>query len=254
MILGILGCGVVGTANKKVFEKFNFLVKTHDIKFKTQVEDLLICDIVIVCLPTNNFKNDICDTSKIIKNLKYFSDKKYKGIILIRSTVTPGFTNEMQKKFKKLEICYSPEFLRDRFAYKDLLQSNFLPIGTDNRKTFIKVKNIHLKFVKKITQTKPTEAELIKYMNNIIACNKVVFANILASVAKKKKCNYKIIKEGLINLGRVTNNYLQINKNNKGYKGNCLPRDIKSFSKFCKNEKFKFKLFNAIISDNKKFI
>lgn len=254
MILGILGCGKVGTANKKVFKKFKFPVRVHDIKFKTEVADLLACDLIVVCLPTPTLRDGSCDTKSIVKYLKYFQNKKYKGIILIRSTVLPGFTFEMQKRFKGLEICYSPEFLRDKFAYKDLLNSTFLPIGTNNKKTFRTVKKIHSKFVKKIVQTSTSEAELIKYMNNIIACNKVVFANILSSIAKKKDCDYKTIKQGLVNLGRVTDNYLDMGKNYRGYTGACLPKDIKSFVEFCKKEKFKFNLFDAIIEDNKKFI
>jgi len=52
MIIGILGCGTVGTANKKVLEKFNFAVRVHDIKFKTDIDNLLACDLIMVCLPT----------------------------------------------------------------------------------------------------------------------------------------------------------------------------------------------------------
>mgnify|MGYP003966919115 CR=1 FL=1 len=254
MIIGILGCGTVGTANKKVFKKFDFAVRVHDIKFKTEINNLLACDLIVVCLPTPTMHDGTCDTRLIVKYLQYLHKEKYKGIVLIRSTVLPGVTHEMQKKFKGLEICYSPEFLRDRSAYKDLLNSDFLPIGTNNKKTFKIVKKIHSQFVKKIIQTSTSEAELIKYMNNIIACNKVVFANIVSNIAQKKNCNYKTVKQGLVNLGRVTDNYLDMGKNHKGYNGACLPKDIKSFVRFCKKEKFKFNLFDAIIKDNKKFI
>ena len=254
MIIGILGCGVVGSANKKVFEKFNFKVKVHDSKFKTKIDQLLTCDLIVVCLPTPTLANGLCDVSKIIGNLKYFNGKEYQGIIVIRSTVTPGFTESVQKKFKNLKICYSPEFLRDRFAYKDLLNSKFLPIGTNDKNVYKTVRKIHSVFVKKIVQTSPCEAELIKYMNNIIACNKVVFANIVASVSKKKGCNYETIKRSLINLGRITDNYLRVDKNHKGFSGKCLPKDIKSFSAFCEKEKLKYELFEAIIKDNKKFL
>lgn len=250
--IGILGCGIVGGANKKVFKKFKFEVKVHDTKLNTHVKSLHSCDILILCLPTPTLKNGNCDTSKITHYLKYFNDIKFKGIILIRSTVLPGFTVNAQQVFKNLKICYSPEFLRDKYAYKDLLHSKFLPIGTKSKAVFEICKKIHQPFVKKIVKVHPTEAEIIKYTNNLIACNKIIFGNIISYIARLNKCDYKKIKKGMIDLGRFADNYLEVDKNHKGFGGKCLPKDIKSFAKYCDINKVNFKLFKAIMDDNKR--
>tara|TARA_X000000950_G_C13909976_1_gene658600 strand:- start:1647 stop:2423 length:777 start_codon:yes stop_codon:yes gene_type:complete len=252
--IGILGCGIVGGANKKVFKKFGFDVRVHDIKLKTKISDMDQRDVVIVCLPTPTLENGDCDTSRITQYLKYFDAIRFKGIIVIRSTVLPGFTVKSQQKFRNLKICFSPEFLRDKFAYTDLINSNFLPIGTKDDTVFKKIRGIHNPFVKKIIKVHPTEAEIIKYTNNLIACNKIVFANIISKVAKKNKCDYKNIKNSLVDLGRFSDNYLEVDKKHKGFAGKCLPKDIKSFIKYCDVQGIDFQLFKAIIDDNKKFI
>jgi len=252
--IGILGCGIVGGANRKVFKKFGFDVRVHDIKLKTKISDMDQCDVVIVCLPTPTLENGDCDTSRITQYLKYFDAIRFKGIIMIRSTVLPGFTTQSQKTFKGLKICFSPEFLRDKHAYTDLIKSNFLPIGTKDDTVFRKIKSIHKPFVKKIVKVHPTEAEIIKYTNNLIACNKIIFANIISKVAKKNKCDYKNIKNSIVDLGRFSDNYLDVDKKHKGFTGKCLPKDIKSFVKYCDFQGIDFKLFKAIIDDNKKFI
>ena len=252
--IGILGCGIVGGANRKVFKKFGFDVRVHDIKLKTKMSDLEQCDIVIMCLPTPTLENGDCDTSKITKSLQHFDSIRFKGVIMIRSTVLPGFTVKAQQNFRRLKICFSPEFLRDKYAYKDLLNSNFLPIGTKDDTVFKKIKKIHKTFVKKIIKVHPTEAEIIKYTNNLIACNKIIFANIISNVAKKNNCDYKNIKNSIVDLGRFSDNYLVVDKNRKGFTGKCLPKDIKSFSKYCDVHGIDFQLFKAIINDNKKLV
>ena len=100
MIIGILGCGTVGTANKKVFKKFDFAVRVHDIKFKTEINNLLACDLIVVCLPTPTMHDGTCDTRLIVKYLQYLHKEKYKGIVLIRSTVLPGFTHEEEQRHR----------------------------------------------------------------------------------------------------------------------------------------------------------
>ena len=49
MIIGIIGLGVVGSANKFGFEKIGHKVISHDIKLKTNIEVVKSADIVFLC-------------------------------------------------------------------------------------------------------------------------------------------------------------------------------------------------------------
>ena len=51
MKLGIIGLGVVGSANYAGFELLKHEVLGHDTKFKTTVKDVIEAEIVFVCVP-----------------------------------------------------------------------------------------------------------------------------------------------------------------------------------------------------------
>ena len=73
---------------------------SHDIKLKTDIEVVKSTDIVFLCVPTPSNKDGSCNTS-IVENILYeLHEIKYKGIICIRSSTEPGFTEKIIKKFK----------------------------------------------------------------------------------------------------------------------------------------------------------
>ena len=49
MVIGIIGLGVVGSANKYGFEKIKHKVLVHDIKFKTTIHNIQNSNIVFMC-------------------------------------------------------------------------------------------------------------------------------------------------------------------------------------------------------------
>ena len=116
MKLGIIGLGVVGKANAKGFELKKHKVFLHDIKFNSKIENLVNTDINFVCVPTPSKKNGSCNTDIVESIIKELTKINYKGIIAIRSTVEPTFTERMIKKYKNSNICFVPEFLKERSA------------------------------------------------------------------------------------------------------------------------------------------
>ena len=103
MNLGIVGQGFVGNA---VFEKFKnfFNVFTFDINndlCNSSIEEIKEkCRIVFICLPTPMNKDGSCDISIVENTLKLFDDKK-DIIIVNKSTVPPGTTENFNKKHIK---------------------------------------------------------------------------------------------------------------------------------------------------------
>ena len=112
MVIGIIGLGVVGSANKYGFEKIKHKVLVHDIKFKTTIHNIQNSNIVFLCVPTPSYKNGSCNTFLVEKTLYELNKIKYKGIICIRSSTEPGFTEKMIKKFRNNKICFVRIFKR----------------------------------------------------------------------------------------------------------------------------------------------
>ena len=113
MKIGIIGFGVVGKAAAKTFDK-EYEIKCFD-KFLNldSFESIAKCDFVFIMVPTpfDVSKNKV-DDSAILETLEKLDGLSYSGIVIIKSTIAPGFTDFYIKKYN-LDIVFNPEFLRE---------------------------------------------------------------------------------------------------------------------------------------------
>lgn len=253
MKIGIVGEGVIGCALKYGFSKLGHEIKIHDIKYNTKLSDLLDCEVIYICVPTPSSENGSCDTSIVEFIISDLVDLKYEEIIAIKSTVEPGTTESLIKKYNNNKICFVPEFLRERCAVSDFTENHdLLAIGCYNENVFEIIKSNHGKYPRNIVQLSPTEAELLKYFSNVYNAMKIVFANEMYEVAKTLDADYSKIKDAYI-LRNTTDMYLDVNENFRGYGGVCLPKDTKALASLCKKLNLDLKLFETIDNENKKF-
>src|SRR3990167_5347304 len=97
------GVGFVGTAVSTCLQNIAE-VREHDKYKDTESLDSVVnnSDIIFICLPTPMQEDGSCDTSIVeneIDNICRIA-RKPKSIV-IKSTVTPGTTDKLQKKYKK---------------------------------------------------------------------------------------------------------------------------------------------------------
>ena len=109
----IIGVGVVGTALKTVFVEKKLNVKTYD-KFKQDegtLEEVLTSDILFLALPTP-YDDDTKEYNKnaIYEICTYLKDHTYSNTVVLKSTVEPGTTRLLQKKYG-LNIVHNPQLL-----------------------------------------------------------------------------------------------------------------------------------------------
>jgi len=253
MKIGIVGLGVVGTAIKIGFEKLGHELVWHDLKLNTKINDILPSEIVFVCVPTPHGDDGGCNTTSVINLLKDLEDNHYKGIVAIKSTVECGFTQRAIDQFTNLTLCFVPEFLRERCAVDDFVNNhNLLAVGTHDKFVFEKMVQAHGHYPKHTVRMKPTEAEILKYYNNVFAAHKIIFANIMSAVCGKLDCDYTTVKDAFVKFGRCKDTYLDVNENLKGYGGMCLPKDVKAMMKLLEKLDIDFDTIKSIDSDNSK--
>ena len=161
MNVGIVGLGVVGSAVRYGLEKLGHNVVGHDIALGTNIEDLVGTEIVFLCVPTPPSEDGSCDTS-IVKNvIEDLHKLDYSGVIAIKSTVSPGTTQDLIDKYNNYSICFVPEFLRERCASVDFVENHDVCIiGTNNKDAQTVIKEVHGKLPKSVISVSPTEAEL----------------------------------------------------------------------------------------------
>ena len=108
--IGIVGLGFVGNAIYNSFKKNNINVFGYD-KYKNSdsLEECILCNIIFLCLPTlfDNI-NNCYDLSSIIDICSILNDK-YKGIVIIKSTIEPNTINNLQNKYTNIKLIHNPQ-------------------------------------------------------------------------------------------------------------------------------------------------
>lgn len=245
--------GIVGSANYSGFNMLGHKLVMHDTKLDTTIDEVLDTEIVYVCVPTPD-NDGRCDTSIVESVLHDLNQKSYKGIVGIRSTVYPGFTEQMIEQYKNLIICFVPEFLRERCAADDFINNHtLLAVGTNDPHVYKKIVESHGSLPQNKKQLSPTEAEVLKYYNNSFAALRIVYANIIYELCEKLECDYSKIKDSYILTGKTNDLYLDVNKKLRGYGGMCLPKDVKALATILKDLDLEFELINSLDKDNNKF-
>ena len=256
MLIGLIGCGAVGSACKYGFEKLGHIVKPFDIKWpETKIQDVIDTEIVFIVVPTPSNPDGSCNTNIVEKSVKELSDLNYKGVVCVKSTVKPGTTQKLIEKYKNLNsISFVPEFLRERCAIADFTENHeLLVIGTHDMEAFSKIVDCHGSFPKAVKKVSPTEAELLKYMHNTINSTRIIFANTYYEICKKLNADYTTIKNCLLMTTKLPNLYLDVNDSFRGYGGVCLPKDTDAMNSLVHELDLNLKLFDTISSENKKF-
>jgi len=255
MKIGIIGLGVVGSAIMQGLQQIGQQVSFYDTKFKdTSIVDVLDSEIVFICVPTPTV-NGYCDTSIIELVIKTLMDNNYTGIIAIKSTVAPNFTQELIEKYNNHKICFVPEFLRQRCAFDDFYaKHDVLVIGTNNSKVFNTVKEAHGSIPVQVIQVSPVEAEVVKYFNNVHNAMEIVFANAVHEMSVKLGAKYQNVYDAMTKRHNINPSYLKCSDEFKGYSGACLPKDTEAWANLAQDLGVDVKLFDAIVNDNKRYL
>lgn len=254
--VGIIGKGTVGDAVYEGMRTIGHNVSFYDPKFpESKFEDILDTDVVFIAVPTDQAPDGSCDTSIVESVIKALSESGYQGLAAIKSTIEPGTCRRLQENWPFVKLCSVPEFLRARSALADFLHNHdLLVIGSDRPEDFKIIREVHGNLPERVAEVNPTEAELIKYFNNVHHAMSVTFANIMYEVAGALDADYDKIFDTITQRACFNPAYLRCNENIRGFGGHCLPKDTSAYDYLIKKLSFPYKLIETVLSDNREFI
>ena len=250
-LIGFIGQGFVGKSYADDFELRGHKVVRYSLEepYRANKKRIKDCDIVFIAVPTPTVLSEAranggrpqtrFDCSIVEEALTLVGVGK---TAVIKSTILPGTTRQLQKKFPKLFVMHSPEFLVLKNASEDAARPLRNIIGIPKKTAaFISRAKTVLQMLPKAPYESiciAEEAELVKYAGNFFLYLKVLFANSIYDTAAAVGANYEVVRASIAADPRIGSSHLQVlhdsghrgAKRGRGAGGVCFIKDIAAFA------------------------
>ncbi len=242
MKIGFIGQGFIGKSYADDMERRGYTTVRYALEepYKNNKEQIQECEIVFIAVPTPTTPKGF-DYSIVEGALKLVGKGK---TAVIKSTILPGTTAMLQKKFPAIYVMHSPEFLVLKQAAEDAARPlrNIVGLPTINKKALVRGEA-----VMKVLPRAPfemicgaKEAEMVKYAGNFFLYLKVLYANLMYETAESIGADYESVRKAIAADPRIGGSHLQVlhdsghkgAKKGRGAGGVCFIKDVEALAEF----------------------
>jgi UDPglucose 6-dehydrogenase len=231
----IAGYGFVGKAVDNAFKEKHTTVIV-DPKYTTEeIQSHTDADGVIICVNAPTRSDGTMDVKDLFDVLFRVPDSMP---ILVKTTVTPGIADAIEKAFPQLNITFNPEFLRQDTADEDFLNQTYSIFGRKDNNDFWSVQFINtLPNCNYAINCTAKEACMVKYGANSFLAIKTSFFNQIYDICKSDNIDFEIVRRMLSIDFRIGPSHTLVPgpDGSRGWGGACFPKDTKALINYAKN-------------------
>lgn len=261
--IGVIGWGYVGHATGKGFSsnKKNKIFWYDKYKKSPYTQDEVIknSEFIFICVPTPMYRDYSGMDMGIVKEVVSEIAKKVAGtdkVLIVKSTVLPGLTESFSKKYPKVNFAMNPEFLTQENADKDFLNPSRTVVGVSDKKVGERIIDLYKTILPKDQKyfiVGLTQAELIKYMSNLMLASKVLLANEFYELSKKMGVDYEDVRKA-VEADKRIGTHLKVPgpDGDSGFGGACFPKDMIGLLSFAKGQNVDMSALEGIWKKNLK--
>ena len=266
--IGIIGLGFVGSAvqaslikNKDLYQGIFVYDKYKlDHNTKNAFYAILETDIVFICVPTLYDENiNSFNMNELDEVISELNKQKYKGIILIKSTLLPNYCSITNDLYPSLKIIHNPEFLSAKTAVDDFEKQTHIVLGHTEYSALC-VNKIKLFYEEMFSARKHNLifsisnskiAGLMKLSCNSFYATKIQFFTELYTLCEKMGISYEEMKSMMLKNNWINPQHTDVpgHDNNISFGGACFPKDISALNKYMAFHNVPNAVINAAITE-----
>ena len=183
-------------------------------------------------------------------------------VIVDKSTVPVGTADKVSEAISQelknrslnvdFDVVSNPEFLREGNALTDFMEPDRVVIGTESDKAAKIMTKLYQPFLQNeaymmVMDTR--SAELTKYAANSMLALRISYMNEISNLCEKLGANVDNVRRGIGSDFRIGKHFLY---SGIGYGGSCFPKDVKAIIKTASENKYDFKILDAVEEVNAK--
>jgi UDPglucose 6-dehydrogenase len=234
MKIGLVGKGFVGEAFYEGMKDY-FTIDVWDTDESRRNVDSLAelvhrCSVIFVSVPTPMEKSGACDTSiveRVITDINKIATNQ--KIIVVRSTVSPGTCEALDKYPFGVSVVFNPEFLTEANHIADFKNQDRIVLGGRPEITAT-VEEVYEKAFPgvPVVRTDWKTAEMVKYVANTFLATKVTFANEMKEICDKAHIDYdRVVRIAMLDKRLGTSHWRVPGPDgHNGFGGTCFPKDM----------------------------
>ncbi len=250
--VAILGAGVVGRGMARIFPDALIVDPPRGMSSYAHAAGARLA---IVCVPSPMRADGACDVSYVEAAVREIDAE----LVLVKSTVTPGTCDRLRSETGK-RVVFSPEYMGEsRYWTPAQYPQPTDPVGHGwmilggLAVDCSAVADLFLPRLGPCTRFRfmtALEAETVKYAENSFFALKVTFANTLRDICEAAGANYHVVREGWLDDPRVGPMHTAAFRDERGFGGRCLPKDIAALAHYCRQIGVDATVLDAVISSN----